>query len=46
MRLFEAIIDANHRALDGDNTAGLHFADFARKAGFSGVSGVTFTSRL
>src|SRR5579859_7374825 len=29
MRLFEAIIDANHRALDGDNTAGLHPADFA-----------------
>ena len=29
MRLFEAIIDANHRAADGDNSAGLHPADFA-----------------
>src|SRR5882724_3024165 len=29
MRLFEAIIDANHRALEGDNNAGLHPADFA-----------------
>jgi carbonic anhydrase len=28
MRLFEAIIDANHRALAGDSNAGLHPADF------------------
>jgi carbonic anhydrase len=29
MRLFEAIVDANHRAVAGDTTAGLHPADFA-----------------
>jgi carbonic anhydrase len=29
MRLFEAIIDANHRAVAGDADAGLHPADFA-----------------
>src|SRR6266704_3178205 len=29
MRLVEAIIDANHRALAGDTNAGLHPADFA-----------------
>jgi len=29
MRLFESIIDANHRAVAGDNSAGLHPADFA-----------------
>lgn len=29
MRLLEAIIDANHRALDGDARAGLHVADYA-----------------
>lgn len=29
MRLFEAIIDANHRALAGDAGAGLHPADYA-----------------
>ena len=29
MRLFEAIIDANHRAVSGDNSSGLHPADFA-----------------
>src|SRR5438552_11151559 len=28
MRLFEAIIDANHRAIAGDQTAGLHPAEF------------------
>ena len=28
MRLFEAIVDANHRALAGDANAGLHPADF------------------
>jgi len=28
MRLFEAIIDANHRAVAGDQKAGLHPADF------------------
>ncbi|HTA30752.1 MAG TPA: carbonic anhydrase, partial [Candidatus Cybelea sp.] len=28
MRLFEAILDANHRALAGDQTAGLHPDDF------------------
>jgi carbonic anhydrase len=28
MRLFEAIIEANHRALAGDQSAGLHPADF------------------
>jgi carbonic anhydrase len=31
MRLFEAIIDANHRALAGDANAGLHPADFAEE---------------
>src|ERR1044071_9057519 len=29
MRLLEAVIDANHRALAGDEKAGLHPADFA-----------------
>ena len=29
MRLFEAILDANHRAVAGDVTAGLHPADFS-----------------
>jgi carbonic anhydrase len=29
MRLFEAIIEANHRAVGGDPTAGLHPAEFA-----------------
>lgn len=29
MHLFEAIIDANHRAVAGDTSAGLHPADFA-----------------
>jgi carbonic anhydrase len=29
MRLFESIIDANHRAVAGDNSAGLHPAEFA-----------------
>jgi carbonic anhydrase len=29
MRLFEAIVDANHRAIAGDASAGLHPADFA-----------------
>src|SRR5215469_15720968 len=29
MRLFEAIIDANHSAVSGDASAGLHPADFA-----------------
>ncbi len=29
MRLFEAIVDANHRAIAGDANAGLHPADFA-----------------
>lgn len=29
MRLFEAIVDANHRAVAGDANAGLHPADFA-----------------
>jgi carbonic anhydrase len=28
VRLFEAIIDANHRAVAGDNSAGLHPAEF------------------
>src|SRR4051812_21081386 len=31
MRLFEAIIDANHRALAGDQNAGLHPAEFAEE---------------
>ena len=31
MRLFEAIIDANHRALAGDTNAGLHPSDFAEE---------------
>jgi hypothetical protein len=29
MRLFESIIDANHRAVAGDASAGLHPAEFA-----------------
>src|SRR5438094_1931089 len=29
MRLFEAIIDANHRAAEGEKTAGLHPSEFA-----------------
>ena len=29
MRLFEAIVDANHRTVAGDHTAGLHPADYA-----------------
>ena len=29
MRLFEAVVDANHRALAGETTAGLHPADYA-----------------
>ena len=29
MRLFDAILDANHRALAGDPAAGIHVADFA-----------------
>jgi len=29
MRLFDAIIDANHRALNGDQSAGIHVADYA-----------------
>src|ERR1035441_3182153 len=29
MRLFEAIVDANHRAIAGDASAGLHPADLA-----------------
>ncbi len=29
MRLFDAILDANHRAVAGDNRAGVHVADFA-----------------
>jgi carbonic anhydrase len=28
MRLFDAIINANHRALNGDQSAGLHLADY------------------
>jgi len=28
MRLFDAILDANHRAIAGDNRAGVHVADF------------------
>jgi carbonic anhydrase len=31
MRLFEAIVDANHRALAGDAAAGLHPAEFANE---------------
>jgi carbonic anhydrase len=31
MRLFEAIVDANHRAIGGDSSAGLHPADFAEE---------------
>src|ERR1051325_4700275 len=31
MRLLEAIVDANHRALEGDATAGLHPADFTNE---------------
>jgi carbonic anhydrase len=31
MRLFEAILDANHRALSGDAHAGLHPAEFAEE---------------
>jgi hypothetical protein len=38
MRLFEAIIDANHLALEGDNTAGLQPADFAETLAFPAYS--------
>jgi carbonic anhydrase len=31
MRLFEAILDANHRAVEGDSKAGVHVADFAEE---------------
>jgi carbonic anhydrase len=31
MRLFEAIVDANHRAIAGDASAGLHPGDFAEE---------------
>jgi carbonic anhydrase len=31
MRLFEAILDANHRALAGDQSAGVHVADFTNE---------------
>jgi len=31
MRLFDAILDANHRALAGDPSAGLHVADYAEE---------------
>jgi carbonic anhydrase len=31
MRLFEAIVDANHRAVAGDASAGLHVADFGNE---------------
>jgi carbonic anhydrase len=31
MRLFEAIINANHRAIAGDEHAGIHPADFAEE---------------
>src|ERR1039457_948756 len=31
MRLFEAIVDANHRAIAGDASAGLHPEDFAEE---------------
>ena len=34
MRLFEAIIDANHRAVAGDKEAGLHPGDFADELAF------------
>ena len=37
MRLFEAIIDANHRAVAGDKEAGLHPADFTRAGIYRGV---------
>ena len=36
MRLFEAIIEANHRAVAGDASAGLHPADFSRAGIFRG----------
>jgi carbonic anhydrase len=29
MRLFEAIVEANHRAVSGDKSAGVHVADFS-----------------
>jgi carbonic anhydrase len=31
MRLFDSILDANHRALAGDTSAGVHVADFANE---------------
>ncbi|MBI3850690.1 MAG: hypothetical protein HY298_10530 [Verrucomicrobia bacterium] len=40
MRLFEAIIDANHRALAGDETAGLHPADFADSLRIMALTGI------
>jgi hypothetical protein len=35
MRLFEAILEANHRAVAGDATAGLHPAEFAESLALS-----------
>jgi hypothetical protein len=34
MRLFESIIDANHRAVAGDASAGLHPAEFVDALAF------------
>jgi len=34
MRLFESIIDANHRAVAGDASAGLHPAEFSGALAF------------
>ena len=41
MRLFESIIDANHRAVAGDASAGLHPAEFADALAFLHLTAYT-----
>src|SRR5690242_8366145 len=38
MRLIEAIIDANHRALKGDSEAGIHPSDFRDELPLAGLT--------
>jgi hypothetical protein len=41
MPLFDAIVDANHRALAGDTTAGIRPGDLRPRAGISFSASVT-----
>ena len=41
MNLFEAIVEANHGALAGDDKAGLHLRDVGRHAGYFGSDSLT-----